>query len=251
MSIDAHTHVGRCEKGETEAQARRFIERLDEESVDAAVVLPLHGLSSNCTDHRADNEFIYEFCRYDPERMFPAFSVNPLFGKKALEEIERCRNERGLRLLKLHPWLQGFSVSSDEVNAVAELCEHLQVSIVFHDGTPPYSTPLQIARLCRDFPALTVVSGHAGLNDLWRDAVAAARRYPNYCLCLCGLPLGPMQEIVNEVDPNQICVGSDMIDLAEDLIWYRWNTWRRIEVSEQSRDTIENLVPRKLIGTNV
>jgi predicted TIM-barrel fold metal-dependent hydrolase len=52
--------------------------------------------------------------------------VNPLMGNSALEEVRRCAVEGGARVLKLHPWLQGFSVSSPEMDAVAGLCRELQ-----------------------------------------------------------------------------------------------------------------------------
>ena len=221
---------------------------MERNGVDAAIVMPLAGLLSNCVDHAADNDFVFEFCQAAPERLLPAFAVNPLFGEKALAEIERCRRELGLRILKLHPWLQGFSIMSDEMNAVAGLCQRLGVTIVFHDGTPPYCTPLQVARLCRDFPGLKVVSGHSGLNDLWRDALAAAQRYPNFYLALCGVTLGQMQFIVDHLGPEQICVGSDMINLNEDLFWYRWGIWRRVDVADEKRDIIEDRTPRVLLG---
>jgi len=248
MRIDAHTHVGSALKDDMKGNAGRFIEMLDANDIDAAVVLPLDGLLSNCVDHKTDNDFIFEFCNMFPDRLFPGFCVNPLNGDAALDEIKRCKNELGLNLLKLHPWLQGFSISSEEMDAVAELCQKLEINIVFHDGTPPYCTPLQMARLCRDYPLLKVVSGHSGLNDLWSDAIAAAKRFSNYYLCLCGLPLGPMQRVINEVRPEQICVGSDFINLAEDVLWYRWSVWRKTTISDETRQIIESTVPMNLLG---
>ena len=131
---------------------------------------------------------------------------------------------------------------------VAELCEKLDIVIAFHDGTPPYSTPLQIARLARDFPDLRVISGHAGLNDLWMNALQAAQRYPNYYVCLSGLTMRAMQRIVDEVPAEQICVGSDVFELKEDILWYRWKKFRMLKISEDKRRIIEDETPRKLLG---
>lgn len=248
MPIDAHIHIGATSATPREERADRLLAMLQRYGIDAAIVLPLEGLFSSCFDHPADNDFVRAFCRRAPERLIPAFTVNPLLGDKALDEVRRCRNEHGLRILKLHPWLQGFSISSAEMNAVAALCEELDITIVFHDGTPPYCAPLQVARLCRDYPALRVVSGHSGLNDLWPDALAAAKRYRNFYLCLCGLAAWPVQQIVAEIPPEQICVGSDWINDTEDVFWYRWNLWRRIPVPAEVRGIIEDETPRRLMG---
>jgi len=250
MVTDSHTHIGPSGDATTDQRVKRMLELLDHNHVDGAIVLPLAGLMSDCFDHKADNDFVFDFCGREPARLFPAFAVNPLLGMKALDEIKRCRNDRGLRLLKLHPWLQGFSIASDPMNKVAELCQQLGVTIVFHDGTPPYCTPLQLARLCRDFPDLKVISGHGGLDDLWSDSIAAAKRYRNYLICLCGLPLGQMQRIVDEAPPEKICIGSDFINLAEDTLWYRWSVWRKVSIPNESRRIIEDETPRSILGVS-
>jgi len=248
MPLDCHIHVGSAGKGTLEERAARLTAMFDRHGIGGALVLPVDGLFSSCLDHAADNDFVSEFCARAPDRLKAAFSVNPLLGDAALQEIRRCCGALGLRVLKLHPWLQGFSVTSDPVDRVARLCEDLGITVVLHDGTPPYSTPLQIARLARDYPGLRVVSGHAGLNDLWPDAVAAARRYPNFNLCLCGVPYYVMQRVVAEVPPSQVCVGSDLFEDSEDLLWYRWAVWRAVAVPQETRDQVENITPRALFG---
>jgi len=218
--------------------------------VSGALILSAAGLASACTDHRAENDRIVAYCRRAPEHLFPSLTVNPLTGQAAQDEIRRCRAEHGVRVLKLHPWLQGFSVSSPAMDAVAALCETLGVAIVSHDGTPPYSTPLQLARLCRDFPGLVVLSGHAGLADLWRDAMLAAQRHEHYHLCLCGQSMGAMQTILREVPPEKLCFGSDYFgtETFEDQIWYSWTMFRRLKMSAQTRRIIEEETPKRLLG---
>jgi len=256
-----HTHPT-SGAGDVDPQAVEIVLNvIDRNGVDRIVVMPYRGISSNCVDQKADNDYIYAFCQEAPDRLLPSFVVNPLFGQKAIDEIKRCRNELGINLLKLHPWLHGFSVTSEPMDAVAKVCQEMDLPIVLHDGTPPYGTPLQLARLCRDFPRLKVISGHAGLNDFWHDAMLAAQRYSNYYLCLCGLAVGQMQTLVDNVPPEQICMGSDMIPAdhesaqadgpgpsSEDVFWYRWQGWRRVKMSDKVRDIIENKTPEILLG---
>ncbi len=247
MAIDMHTHLGLPISGPA-SDVNIVVEMLKKNSIDGALVMPRAGLRSNCIDHSEDNNHVLNFCKKAPDYLYPSFSINPLFGQKALDEIKRCKEEIEVNVLKLHPWLQGFSITSSEMDAVAAICQELGVVIIFHDGSPPYCTPMQIARLARDFPGLKVISGHAGLNDLWFDSLLAVKRYPNYYICLCGAASSQMQRIVDEVDPNQICVGSDMFEEFEDILWYRWESFRKLKMSNTTRKIIENETPKKLLG---
>jgi predicted TIM-barrel fold metal-dependent hydrolase len=248
MSVDFHLHIGPKPGESSEQRAEVLCRTMDQFGVSEALVLPLAGLFSSCADHASDNNFVHQFCRLRPERLIPAFTINPWTGEKALDEIRRCHRELGSKLLKLHPWLQGFSIATDQMNAVAALCEELGIPILLHDGTPPYSAPLQLARLCRDFPKLRVVSGHAGLNDLWHDALLGAKRHKNFFLCFCGTAGFPIQRILEEVPASQICIGSDWINGTEDVFWYRWQLWRSLQMPPEVRHTIENITPNIILG---
>jgi len=249
--IDFHVHQGAWGgvRNEKDTPAGT-LERLSRFGVDGALVMPFAGLFSNWFDHPADNDVVYEYCRECPGYLFASFSVNPLMGSKALDEIKRCRERHDSRVLKLHPWLQGFSVTSTDMDAVAALCERLGVAIIFHDGTPPYSTPLQVARLCRDFPNLKVVSGHAGLCDLWQEAIAAARRYRNFYVCICGPHLSAAQALADAVPAEQLCFGSDLStsDFDDSLLWYRWRGFRALRMTSEQRETAERMTPYEIMG---
>ncbi len=251
MIVDFHCHLGSWGGAiSPDDTPGRTVRRLETIGVDGAVVMPFAGLYSNCTDHAADNDRVFDYCAAAPGRLFPAFTVNPFFGPRALDEIRRCAKERGAKILKLHPWLQGFSPSSPEMDAVAGLCRELGVVVHFHDGSPVYSHPLQLARLCRDFPGLTVVGGHAGLGDLWREAIAAAQRCPDFILCLNGPREFGLAEIVREVPPEQLCAGSDMSTSDKDdiVLWFRWAQLRKLGLPERVRRAIEEETPARLLG---
>lgn len=251
MVIDMHSHFAAWGGARIpEDTPRRTLDMLKANGVDGLLILPLMNLFSSCPDHAPENDDIFEYCRQAPGRLFAGFSVNPLAGGAALDEIRRCASGHSARVLKLHPWLQGFSVSSPEMDAVAALCRELGVAILFHDGTPPYTHPLQLARLCRDFPGLTVISGHAGLEDLWREAVAAALRYPDYVLCLSGPRELAMREIIGRVPARQICVGADFSTSEKDdaVLWFRWRSFRDACPPGETRRIIEEETPARILG---
>ena len=255
MAIDMHVHLSVAPDGKVLCGPEGLLSIMDKNAVSGSVMMSLMGLFSNFTDHKTENTAIAEFCKKAPGRFYPSFTVNPLSSEEAVDEVKRCVNELNVKILKLHPWLQGFSITYEQMDKVAEVCQELGVTILFHDGTPPYATPLQEARLAREYPELKIVSGHSGLNDLWTDAVLAAKRYPNYYLSFCGSTTGQMQQIVDQIPPEQICVGSDLILGAkmdfcddEDAMWFRWQAWRKVKVSDEAREIIENQTAKKLLN---
>lgn len=251
MAIDFHCHYLQW-GGERipEDTPERTLALLEQTGVEGALIAPLMGVFSSCTEHRPENHAIFQYCSEAPGRLFPAFAVNPLMGQAAMEEIRRCRGDYESRILKLHPWLQGFSICSPEMDSVAELCEKLGIAILFHDGTPVYSHPLQMARLCRDFPGLVVIAGHAGLGDLWLEAIVAAKKHPNFVLCLCGPREEAMQRIIDSVPAEQLCVGSDFSTSDKDdaVLWFRWRSFRALRLPEQTRQMIETGTALRLLG---
>jgi predicted TIM-barrel fold metal-dependent hydrolase len=246
-AIDFHTHYGGSGGPVSPTELLDWLGTYD---VDGALISPLNSLYSACADHRPENDTIFEYCSQAPGQLFGALSVNPLMCQVALDEIRRCKAAHDARVLKLHPWLQGFSVTSPEMDKVAALCQELGIAILFHDGTPMYTHPMQCARLCRDFPELVVIAGHAGLGDLWREAMLAAQRYRNLILCFCGPREMGMREIVDNVPPEQLCVGSDIFTAEKNdpVMWFRWASFRAVEMSEETRRIIEVETPLRILG---
>jgi uncharacterized protein len=179
---------------------------MDERGVDRCVVMTLAGF---CGDPRPANDAVAQYCAGSGGRLVPFGTVDP-HQPHAADELLRCAGDLGCRAIKLHPWLQGFSPVEPCLDPVAEAAIEAGLPLVFHDGTPPYSSPLQIANLAQRFPALTVVLAHGGLFDLWLDAVAAARRHPNVHITLCGTaPLGVFRQVLAHTDPAKLTIGTD------------------------------------------
>jgi predicted TIM-barrel fold metal-dependent hydrolase len=84
-----------------------------------------------------------------------------------------------------------------------------QVPVLFHDGTPPYSTTFQIAAAARWVPQATVVLGHAGLSDYIAAAGQLVRDIPNLYACLCGPRAGYLPNLVQTAGAHKVIFGSD------------------------------------------
>lgn len=238
MIVDCHTHApGGRSFGLSTFPVSDLLAAMDSAGIDKAMVYTSDGFFF---DFVACNNELHAFVQQCPERLIAGPTVDPRFTEAAITEMRRCRLELGMKgALKLHPWLQGFSPVEPLMDPIAEAALELGMAIMMHDGTPPYSTPLQVAALAARFPSLTVILGHSGLRDLWQEALAAAKRYPNIVLCLCGtLPLG-IERIVAEVDPHRLLFGTDAgFGAAPGNQEYRVGQIQRLAVSEKVKTLI-------------
>lgn len=210
MIVDAHTHAPGFRSGWGKPSlAADLVEGMDAAGIDVSIVYTTDGLIFQ--NFRECNDELAEFVRQAPPgRMVAGPTVNPRYCDESVAEIRRCKFELGMKgPLKMHPWLQGISTFESYMDPVAETCIELGIPMIFHDGTPPYSTSLQIANLAARYPALTVILGHSGIRDGWLEALLAAKRYPNIWLCLCGTAPYGISRIVREVDPGRLMFGTD------------------------------------------
>jgi hypothetical protein len=239
MFVDFHTHEPsrRGVWGLEWFPGERYLEVMDRYRIDVSVVLPLDGLFF---DDRSTNDEVASWCADSDGRLVPFCTVNPR-EPDAAAEIERCYTDLGARGVKFHPWLQGFHPNEPCVYPVCEKAAELGIPVLFHDGTPPYSTPLQIATLAARFPTLQVVLGHGGLYDLWPEAAAAAARYPNLHLCMTSLHPYAMKRLLAAVPAAQVMFGSDG-GLAgadrHDYVDDRWRMLRELGLGGEEMDAI-------------
>jgi predicted TIM-barrel fold metal-dependent hydrolase len=199
--IDFHVHQPR---GAAYAPGE-YVTAMDALGVDLSVVFTYEGLLRPTA---AANDSLASFVAAAPGRMAAFATVDPR-DPGAGAEIERCVRELGMRGVKLHPWLQGFSAHEPGLDAVCATSARLGVPVLFHDGTPPFSTPLQLASLALRHPETTIVLGHGGLHDLWREAIAAVQSAANVHLCMCGTPGYAMRAIVARCPLERLLFGTD------------------------------------------
>ena len=208
MIVDIHTHVsGGRVFGMSRVSAAEFVAGLDRSGVDKAIIYTVDGFFF---DFVTCNDELPAFAQKLPGRLVPGPTVDPRHGRAAVDEMRRCQLELGMKgPLKIHGWLQGFSPMDPAMELIAETAMELGMPILFHDGTPPYSTSLQVATVAARFPQLTVILGHSGMRDMWLEALAAAKRCPNIMLCTCTTAPHGLERMVREVDARRIMMGTD------------------------------------------
>ena len=163
--IDFHVH----QPARTRTAPEEYVAAMDELGVDVSVVFTYDGLLRPTP---AANDSLAALVAPAPERLVAFATVDPR-DPGAGAEVERCVREHGMRGVKLHPWLQGFSAHDP---GLQDLCE-AAARARHPDPLPRRHAAVLDAAAARDARASAsarrqIVLGHGGLHDLWREAIA-------------------------------------------------------------------------------
>ena len=243
MIIDTHTHIneGIYSTGE-------YLSVLDTYSVSKVWISSVGGITAH-GKYRESNEFLYRFCKGHEDRLIGFCSVNPNCGMEVIDELKKCKEVYGFFGLKLHPWLQGFPVPSRIMDLITEECIRNGMPMIFHDGTPPYSSTLQIANLAERYPDAIIILGHSGLIEMYDDAISAARRLKNIYLSVCGPSICQLQKIVSSVPDDRVMFGSDFgFSKSINGLKYRLDMWNYVDMEESLRNKLFYLNAEALMG---
>jgi predicted TIM-barrel fold metal-dependent hydrolase len=206
--LDFHTHLDERWLHQALPSEAEFLRGLDRFGIEAACIFTLQGFYGDCRRH---NDALAARARRHPNRLIPFATVDPKLGDEAVVELERCLANPLFRGVKFHPWLQAFAPSMVKSTMVAllECAARHHAPVLFHDGTPPYSTTFQIAAAARWVPDAAVVLGHAGLSDYVVAAGQLVRDVPNLYACLCGPRAGQVPYLVQTAGAHKVIFGSD------------------------------------------
>jgi predicted TIM-barrel fold metal-dependent hydrolase len=130
------------------------------------------------------NDQTARFAHAHPDKLIGFMSVHP-DEDDAVQEIERCVHDLGLRGIKLGPNYQGFDPLSSSAFNVYAAAQRLGLPILFHQGTSPmrtaplrYAHPLVMDEIAMAFPELRIVMAHVG-HPWHADTIAVIRKHPH------------------------------------------------------------------------
>ncbi|HEY5058736.1 MAG TPA: amidohydrolase family protein [Gaiellaceae bacterium] len=246
--IDFHVHQPAARRdGEAPYGSREYAAFVAGLGVELSVAFTFDGLRR---PGAAANDSLAAFVA-SGDGHYVAFATVDPGDAGAAAEIDRCVRVHGMRGVKLHPWVQGFSVHTPGLDHICDAAAELGVPVLFHDGTPPFSSPLQLALLARRHPRTTVVLGHGGLHDLWREAGAAAASAENVHICLCATPPYAMQALIDHCPLDRLLFGTDgglLPEPAQRYVALRLRQLDRLRLSEPQRRAIVDDNPRRLLA---
>jgi len=180
------------------------------------------------------NDLIAAICKRFGDKFIGFGSVDPLRAN-AVAELERFP-DLGLTGLKVHPTMQAFDPSCDEVQPFFEAAARLQLRIITHAGMSAIGAgrpggqglridlarPALFDRVAAQFPEMPVMLAHIGAP--WEaETIAMALHKSNVYVDISGwkakyLPASFLREAKGRLR-NQVCFGSDypMFDPQEHL----------------------------------
>ena len=247
MIVDCHTHWAPRYHAAAADYPSRWFEVLRKHGLTHLAVLPMVGLCDD-TVLRQDNDDVAAVCAKSAGSLIPFCTVNPWSPEAAVVELRRCLGELNVRGIKFHPWLQGISPNSRTMDRLCEVAGEFDVPVLFHDGTPCFSLPSQIALLARRHPHVRFILGHCGLLEHWREAIGAMDYAENVWGCLCGPHLAALEELVRHCDRNRLIWGSDHGFSLADAIGYRKGIVDLLDLADADREAIFSRNPARLFA---
>jgi predicted TIM-barrel fold metal-dependent hydrolase len=218
MIIDAHTHLepladyrGKAHHsyGTANVDVETYLRQMDENGVDAGIAFMRMGLRLESRTSES-NDGLARARDRAPDRIYPWGSVHPAWPEKELRgEIRRIARVHGFGGLKFVLIVQGYPLSAEGMDIVAEEAIDLGLPVTLHDGSPEYCSAIQTVYYARKYPQLKVVSAHGGLRELWPDFLDAVGELPNLWLCLSGPTQWAIQTLYDKLGPNRLLFGSD------------------------------------------
>jgi uncharacterized protein len=223
--IDFHVHQPAASRDGslpyTATEYADFVAALD---VELSAVFTFDGLRRPGV---AANDSLARFAAEGNGRYVPFATVDPN-DPGAADEITRCVRDHGMRGVKLHPWVQAFSAHTPGLDPICDVAAELGVPVLFHDGTPPFSAPLQLAALARRHPRTTVVLG------------------------LCATPPYAMRALIARCPLERVLFGTDGGLAAEPNQQYVALRLRQLDLlglNDRQRQAILHDNPQRLLAT--
>jgi len=201
--VDAHTHLGRDEDGQSLALESLigFLDQVD--GAARACVFPLHDPDRRPA-YRTPNDRVLRWAQEARGRLFPFCRLDP--ADEPVVEAWRCL-ALGARGIKLHPRAQSFGFGDAAAEAIFEVARDAGVPILIHAGRGmPSMAPL--ADLALRYPEVSLVLAHAAIADqgMFASRLADHPRVAYDTSCFSGVDV---VELFARVPAERIVFGSD------------------------------------------
>jgi predicted TIM-barrel fold metal-dependent hydrolase len=122
------------------------LEAMDTEGIDVAVLYPTRALQVLSEPDmeakfaaalaRAYNNWLYDFCEKNPNRLLGAAMISPFDMDEAVTEVKRCVNELGFRAIFMRSnVINGHNWYDEYYEPLWAVLEELQIPIGFHESS--------------------------------------------------------------------------------------------------------------------
>ncbi len=212
--FDTHTHLGTARHSGRSYSVEQLLHDMDKVGIDRALVIPFPVVE----DVRAAHDEVGAAVRAYPDRLRGAACLYPYIAENAFrEEVQRCREQFGFTALKLQPQYHGLNPMSPRSEFLFEAAQENGMAVVCHTGAGiPFALPSLFMPVARAFPGLKIVLGHCGGGGIFHgEAIVAATFCPNIYLELSSLMPSQVLEVLRDVPPDRLMIGSDLPENAD------------------------------------
>ena len=207
MIVDAHVHIGKSTRLQLDVDGAALVRMADRMSFDKICCTDLTALFY---DMHEGNALLAREMRAFPDRILGWATLHSTrFGQVALDELERCRNDYGMRGLKIYS-TPDMSIAEPAMIPILEKCVELGFPILGH------TTPRECEWMLAAVPGSRIIMAHAGAQPWaqgnWHHAIATAQRFENLYLdpTSSTLDAGWIETAVAALGPRRIVFGTDM-----------------------------------------
>lgn len=206
MIIDAHVHIGKSTRLQIDVDGEFLVRVADHMGFDKICCTDLTALFY---DMHEGNALLYQEMRRFPDRILGYASLHSTrFGQEALDELDRCAHDYGMRGLKIYSTPE-MSIAEPAAIPIFEKTVELGFPILAH------ATPHECEYLMSAVPECKLIMAHAGAQPFahgdWNRAIMAAQRFPNLYLETASstIDTGFVETCVRELGSEKVIFGTD------------------------------------------
>jgi predicted TIM-barrel fold metal-dependent hydrolase len=192
---------------------QELLDRMDRLHIEQSIIVPWD--QAIAVDNREGNQYTLDLAAKHPDRFISFCTVNPWFGRRSLDEIERSVG-LGAKGLKLHPAYQGFQLPDALVEPIIEKAAAFGLPIYIPTGIPIVSMPMQLNYLAEKYPETTFIQGHFGFPDFWIDSIPSVEFTPNVYVDISYNMISTVEGVVQRLGAERVIFSSDAPYLSQD-----------------------------------
>lgn len=208
MIIDAHAHMDECPIRGFFDPPEKVVGIMDRAGIDIAVV------STYRNAPEADPkilEYVAEGVAKYPGRLVPFVRLNPRFGGKALEVLDRAVNEFGFRGVKLHPSSYNLIPVGDATVDIFKKAADYGLPVMLHCTDEMMCLPAQIEMAMERAPDTVVQLAHVGGFFHTEDVIRLCERKPNAYIDTSEIPNAKkIKQVVDRIGSDRLLFGTDI-----------------------------------------